>query len=191
LARKRHDSIGNQRGTSARTKNVRRQKSVRRIARHDAREIASSSERSRRWPGSSLSTVLTHEVVAPLVKTVCGVEGCIPIQEAFSTSATGQPVARDTTEGVPIVTLACFARSGGWRSRWRGSKRRQPSQDGGSFVSLPPVLEPVRRCPRHDMGRQRLTMQWSRLLQPMRRGWSVTRRAVRRGPPKCFYGAFV
>jgi len=48
---------------------------------------------------------------------------------------------------------------------------------------LQPVLEPVRRCPRDDTGRQRSATRTVKAAPAARRGRSITRGAARRRPP--------
>lgn len=132
--------------------------------------------------------MLTHEAAAPGRERCAGLRGAFNHEGARSSGGRGNPVDRDTTEGVPIVARVVPQGAARWRSRPRGSTR-------GAHRKVS-----VEQASRRDWNRQavpatatRGVRDWrrarQRLLQPTRRGRSVTRGAARCRPLKrCTWG---
>jgi len=77
---------------------------------------------------------------------VRGIASTLKPEGARGPGERGNPLDRDTTEGVPIVSGVVSARYGIEAvSVERVNARRTPQ--GARRASFPPVLEPARRCP--------------------------------------------
>jgi len=146
---------GNRRGAGARTKTWegRSRSDASRVVTHEEPQGESAA---RRWPRGSPHTVLTHAVAAPRRERCARFRGAFNQEGAWDLGGRGNPVDRDTTEGVPIVARVVPQGAARWRSRLRGSTwsahrevRVEPASDR-SWNRLGGARD-------GDEGRQRLT----------------------------------
>jgi len=149
---------------------------------HRASRWAASRKTSRargRWPRRVPFDVLTHAAATPRRERCASRATQSNHDSEHGEDAGEEPVDRDTTEGASIVFPVEPQGAAGRQSRlpgWTQGERRKTSVRPATRRSWNRRVVPGWR----QVGRQRSERVRWRLLQPMRRGRSVTRSAARR-----------